>query len=605
MKSMAIQGANLGPAVAALRRTTLFRGLSEDQLSSAAGQAQLLQLEPGEDLFRQGEVPGALTVVVAGELRVLQTSERSPEPYEVARFAPFEVVGIAGVLLGRPFPAAVAAAVRSNVLRLEPSLLPRLAEQVPAFGLEVARVLAERLERAVGQIPIPEADAALVAQGGLLDLLPRDLMTRLRAVPLALRAQVLTIGLNDEPSPELFERLRAHLPGMELRPVRLTARQFDQLLAGSAGVASPRAETPTAVDAALLERLLRAMVAEGASDLHLAGGQRPRWRIDGDMREISDAPPLADDAVLKLLAPALPERNRQEFAASNDTDFAHAVPDLARFRINLFRDVGGVGAVCRQIPNKITGLEQLGMPPVVTRFCGLPKGLVLVTGPTGSGKSTTLAAMVDLINRTRAAHIVTLEDPVEFVHVSAKAMVNQREVGAHTSSFARALRAALREDPDIVLVGEMRDLETVSMALETANTGHLVFGTLHTATAVSTVDRIVNLFPPEQQNATRATLADVLKGVVSQNLLRRIGGGRVAALEILVVNISVANLIREAKAHQIANAMQTGKAAGNQMLNDSLAALVNARTVEYEEALSKAVDKADLARRFNRTVTES
>ncbi len=244
------------------------------------------------------------------------------------------------------------------------------------------------------------------------------------------------------------------------------------------------------------------------------------------------------------------------------------------------------------------------MPPVVTRFCALPKGLVLVTGPTGSGKSTTLAAMVDLINRTRAVHIITLEDPVEFVHVSGKAMVNQREVGAHTSSFARALRAALREDPDIVLVGEMRDLETVSMALETANTGHLVLGTLHTATAMSTVDRIVNLFPAEQQNAVRATLADVLKGVVSQNLLRRIGGGRVAALEILVVSYSAANLIREAKVHQIANVMQTGKAAGNQLLNDSLAALVTAKTVAYEEALSKAVDKADLARRFNRTLTE-
>ncbi len=603
MKSMAIQGENLNWAVATLRRVALFRGLGDDQLRSAAGQAKLLQIEPGEELIRQGEVPGGLAVVVAGELRVLQASERSPGPYEVARFPPFEVVGVAGVLLGRPFPAAVAAAVRSNVIRFEPRFLERLAEQVPAFGLEVARVLAERLERAVGQIPIPEADAELVAKGGLLDLLPRDLMTRFRVVPLALSGQELTIGLNGEPSPELLERLRAHLPGVELRPVRLTSREFDQLLAGSAGVAGPRAETPPA-DPALLERLLRAMVAEGASDLHLAGGQRPRWRIDGDMREIGDAPPLAKDAVLQLLAPALPERNRQEFATSNDTDFAHAIPDLARFRINLFRDVGGVGAVCRQIPNKVTGLEQLGMPPVVARFCALPKGLVLVTGPTGSGKSTTLAAMVDLINRTRGAHIITLEDPVEFVHVSGKA-INQREVGAHTSSFARALRAALREDPDIVLVGEMRDLETVSMALETANTGHLVFGTLHTATAVSTVDRIVNLFPPEQQNAVRATLADVLKGVVSQNLLRRIGGGRVAALEILVVNVSVANLIREAKAHQIANAMQTGKAAGNQLLNDSLAALVTAKTVEYEEALSKAVDKADLARRFNRTVTES
>jgi twitching motility protein PilT len=320
------------------------------------------------------------------------------------------------------------------------------------------------------------------------------------------------------------------------------------------------------------------------------------------MREIGDVPPLAPEAVLALLGPVLPERNRREFEAVNDTDFAHAIPDVARFRVNLFRDVGGIGAVLRLIPNKVVGLEQLGMPPVVARFCALPKGLVLVTGPTGCGKSTTLAAMVDLINRTRREHIITLEDPVEFVHASDRAMVNQREVGPHTTSFARALRAALREDPDIVLVGEMRDLETVSMALETANTGHLVFGTLHTSTAASTVDRIVSLFPAEQQGSVRATLADVLKGVVSQSLLRRIGGGRVAALEILVVNFAVANLIREGKVHQLGNVMQTGKAAGNQLLNDSLAALVSARTVEFEEALSRAVDKPDLARRFNRPV---
>jgi twitching motility protein PilT len=225
---------------------------------------------------------------------------------------------------------------------------------------------------------------------------------------------------------------------------------------------------------------------------------------------------------------------------------------------------------------------------------------VLVTGPTGSGKSTTLAAMVDAINRKRAEHIITLEDPIEFVHPSRKALVNQREVGPHTDSFARALRAALREDPDIVLVGEMRDLETIALALETANTGHLVFGTLHTATAITTVDRIVGLFPADQQNQIRSVLADVLKGVISQTLLRRAGGGRVAALEVLVVNQAVANLVREGKTHQIASQMQTSKALGNQMLNDALASLVRAGTVEYEEAHLKAVDKDDLERRLKR-----
>jgi twitching motility protein PilT len=240
------------------------------------------------------------------------------------------------------------------------------------------------------------------------------------------------------------------------------------------------------------------------------------------------------------------------------------------------------------------------MPDVVRRFCDEPKGLILVTGPTGSGKSTTLAAMVDLLNKNRRDHIITLEDPIEFVHPSQKALVNQREVGAHTQSFARALRAALREDPDIVLVGEMRDLETISMALETANTGHLVLGTLHTSTAVMTVDRIVNLFPAEQQNQIRSTLSDVLRGVICQNLCRRIGGGRIAALEVLVVNPAVSALIREGKTVQIPNIMQTGKALGNQLLNDSLVNLVQTQKIEYEEALSKAVDKADIAKRVKR-----
>jgi pilus retraction protein PilT len=271
--------------------------------------------------------------------------------------------------------------------------------------------------------------------------------------------------------------------------------------------------------------------------------------------------------------------------------------DIARFRVNVFVDKGGVSAVMRQIPAKILTFEQLNLPPVVARLCDNPKGLVLVTGPTGSGKSTTLAAMIDYINKTRAQHIITLEDPIEFVHKSEMCLVNQREVYAHTRSFARALKAALREDPDIVLVGEMRDLETIQLALETANTGHLVFGTLHTSTAISTVDRIIDVFPPAQQSQVRAVLADTLKGVVAQALCKKVGGGRVAALETLVLSYAVANLIREGKTHQIASAMTTSKAQGNTLLNESLAQLVNEGRVEYAEALSKALDKADFARR--------
>ncbi|HEY4223468.1 MAG TPA: PilT/PilU family type 4a pilus ATPase, partial [Myxococcota bacterium] len=250
--------------------------------------------------------------------------------------------------------------------------------------------------------------------------------------------------------------------------------------------------------------------------------------------------------------------------------------------------------------SKILTFEQLALPPVIARMCEQPKGLVLVTGPTGSGKSTTLAAMIDAINKSKKSHIITLEDPIEFVHRSEMSLLNQREVYAHTKSFARALKAALREDPDIVLVGEMRDQETIQLALETANTGHLVFGTLHTSTAISTVDRIIDVFPPAQQAQVRAVLADVLKGVISQALCRKVGGGRVAALETLVVSYAIANLIREGKTHQVMSAMTTSKAQGNSILNEALAALVADGKVDFAEALTKSADKNDLARRCNK-----
>jgi twitching motility protein PilT len=333
--------------------------------------------------------------------------------------------------------------------------------------------------------------------------------------------------------------------------------------------------------------------------MHLSAGQQPKWRIDGSIRPIPGAPLLGPDSVFDLIAPLVEQRHGKKFKETNDVDFSYKIDGGERFRVNLFRDHKGVGAVLRHIPSKIPTLASLGMPDVVAHFCAQPKGLVLVTGPTGSGKSTTLAAMVDLINETRDEHILTLEDPIEFVHPSKRAHVNQREIETHTASFAKALRAALREDPDVVLVGEMRDLETVALAIETANTGHLVLATLHTSTAPLTVARIVSLYPPEEQESARAALSDVLRGVVCQNLCRRIGGGRVAALEVMVVNPAIANLIRENKTNQIPSMMQTGKALGNVLLNESLANLVKQGKCEAAEVLSKAVDKADLAKRLN------
>ena len=344
-----------------------------------------------------------------------------------------------------------------------------------------------------------------------------------------------------------------------------------------------------------IDQLFHAMVKAGASDLHLCVGSPPTVRKDGQMQPLDPAAgALTALEIDQLLAPITPDVNREEFARRHDTDFAYEIDGLARFRANRFADRRGPGAVFRVIPTKILTAEQLGLSQHILNLCALNKGLVLVTGPTGSGKSTTLCAMIDYINRTRYDHIITIEDPIEFVHPNQKCLINQREVRTHTDSFKDALRAALREDPDIVLVGELRDLETVAIAIETAETGHLVFGTLHTTTAASTVDRVIDQFPADRQAQIRVMLSESLKGVIAQTLCRKVGGGRAAALEVLIVTQAVSNLIREAKTFQIPSIMQVNKAIGMVGLNDALMDLVTKRLVEPAEAYAKAVDKSSL-----------
>ena len=338
--------------------------------------------------------------------------------------------------------------------------------------------------------------------------------------------------------------------------------------------------------------LLRKMFKMNASDLHLTSNHKPMVRLHGDMKEFTDEAVIKPERMSVLLAAILPPKNAEQFEEIHDTDFAHEISGLARFRVNMFMDRFGVGAVFRQIPMEIVTAEKLALPKEVLDLCFLSKGLVLVTGPTGSGKSTTLCAMVDYINRHRKDHIITIEDPIEFVHQRKNCLINQREVHVHTKSFSQALRAALREDPDMVLVGEMRDLETISIAIETAETGHLVFGTLHTTTAASTVDRIIDQFPADRQGQIRTMLSTSLKGVVSQTLCKKIGGGRGAAMELLFVTSAISNLIREGKIYQIPSIMQTGKKQGMVLLNDALFKLVCEKTVEPEEAYIKSVDKA-------------
>ena len=375
-----------------------------------------------------------------------------------------------------------------------------------------------------------------------------------------------SVAVADEPPPAA----RAH-------PVKLTAKPFK----------------PAAID-----RLLRLLLELKGSDLHLGTGVVPHIRASGEVIALDKEAPMTEALMRSLIYEIMPEKNIVQFEATWDSDFAYEIPGVGRFRGNAFMDRDGPGAVFRQIPVDILSAETLGLSKEIQNLCYLSKGLVLVTGPTGSGKSTTLAAMIDLINRNRKDHIITIEDPIEFVHKGKACIINQREVGTHTKSFKAALKAALREDPDIVLIGEMRDLETIAIAVETAETGHLVFGTLHTSTAASTVDRLIDQFPADQQGQIRVMLASSLKGIISQTLCRKIGGGRAAGGEVLIVTTSVSNLIREAKIFQIPQIMQTGKQLGMVMLNDALFALVKAKKVEPKEAYIKAIDKPSLLDMF-------
>ena len=342
---------------------------------------------------------------------------------------------------------------------------------------------------------------------------------------------------------------------------------------------------------AKIDAFFQLMHDQGASDLHLVSGQQPVLRIRGDMERVKFKV-LDNDELKAIIYEIAPDHKIKQFEETGDVDFAYEITNLARFRANFFSQKFGVAAVFREIPNRIMTCQELGLPSVLAKLATLPRGLVLVTGPTGCGKSTTLAAIIDEANRTRKDHIITIEDPIEFVHQSEGCIINHREVGLHTKSFAAALRGALREDPDIILVGEMRDMETISLAVEAANTGHLVFSTLHTSSAARTVDRIIEVFPAEEQMQIRSTLADGIRAVISQVLFKRVDKkGRCVALEIMIANSAVRNLIRESKTFQIPSMIQTGRKYGMQLLDDSILELYNRGWINPDDAYMKAYDK--------------
>jgi twitching motility protein PilT len=345
-----------------------------------------------------------------------------------------------------------------------------------------------------------------------------------------------------------------------------------------------------------IELLLEEVINKKASDIHLQVGLPPMLRIDGSLKPVPGSSNLSEEQVESLIFAILDDDQKQILLKDKEFDFSFAFGDLGRFRVNAFHERGNLAAALRLIPNEILSIEQLGLPPIVNKFSELPRGLVLVTGPTGSGKSTTLAALVDKINQERATHIITIEDPIEFTHKSKKAVVVQREVHYDTYSFSAALRSSLRQDPDVVLIGEMRDLETIAAAITIAETGHLVFATLHTNSASQSIDRMIDVFPPHQQPQIRAQLANILQAIVSQRLAPAIGGGRVAASEILVATSAVRNIIREGKAHQLEAVIQTGADHGMQSMDKTLVTMIHNGTITYEEAKNIAVDIEELDR---------
>jgi twitching motility protein PilT len=344
-----------------------------------------------------------------------------------------------------------------------------------------------------------------------------------------------------------------------------------------------------------IDAFFRLMYSQGASDLHMVAGAAPCLRVQGDMEPIKYHE-LQNDELMEMISEIAPPEKLREFQESGDVDFAYELPGVSRYRVNLFRQAGGVGSVFRQIPSKIMTIEQLGLPSIARRFAMMEKGLVLVTGPTGSGKSSTLAAIVDYANKNRRDHIITVEDPIEFKHRRIHCAISHRELGTHTRSFSAALRGALREDPDIIMVGEMRDLETISLALEAAATGHLVLATLHTPSATKTVDRIIDVFPTDAREQVRSTLSESLKGVISQALCKRIDSrGRIAALEVMVATPALSHLIREGKTHLLTNVIQTGRKQGMRTLDDSLEELLEKKVIAPEEAFERSINKERFA----------
>jgi len=583
-----------------LSHSVWFKNLSAEQINTIIASAELLSAAAGETIVQAGEEADAFYLLLKGH--VIVEAEDRERTVELGRIQPPFVFGEVGLLLNRKRSASIVAADEVLVMRLTREAFFKLFNEIEEFRLAVTRGLARRLA-SVSALNIPRLEGDAKADTKTSGLLPLPFMERNGVLPLSSEGRSLRIAFVDAPTPGILSSIRQMLPDMVFEPVQISREEFDRLMKEQRARLSTRGRATGVLVAPAPEKLMdlaRRVVAEGGSDLHLLPMRSPHWRIDGDLLPMENEGPLEEEEAFELMRPMMQDRHIEELERDMDTDFACGLEGIGRFRVNVYRSALGVGAALRSIPSRVRTLEELGMPSVLKKLALLPNGLIVVSGATGSGKSTTLAAMLDAINHARPCHILTLEDPIEFVHDEDRAVIDQREIGTHAKSFPRGLRAALREDPDIILVGEMRDPETVTLALEAANTGHLVLSTLHTNSAVTTVERMVDMFPSEVRSQVRVTLGEVLRGVICQTLAKRRDGGRVAATEILVVTPAVGNLIREDKPQQLPNAMVSGAKFGCQALNDSLARLVKERKILKDEALRHTTDQEDLLRRLVR-----
>ena len=640
--------------VNAFRQSPLFSGVDAKTTEKIIGMSRLQEYQIGEALMREGERSDAFWVLLMGEATAEVADSDSGVDIEVARLRANDTVGEVGLILNHPRTATVLCQKQSYALQFDRQGFNYLSDRVPGFAKQLSKLIADRLlqRNLKATFPVIERED-IRPTPDLVRLIPAEAIVRHRLIPVSKEGNTVTVGFVDPPERELATRVRTALGELRLEIGLLRMADFERLIEAfqlkPAEPKPPPAQQPVVAAAPLaggvqlplashqnvrsgvpvgiaprqsgsgpirlnrelhqsgqhsivtqldeldrIKPILVEMPVNGVSDLHLSANQRPRWRIDGDLFELSEFDPIGPEEILDLFEGLMPTSAKREFNLHHDCDFAFEVDGLARFRVNIFRDGHGVGACLRLIPLQNLSMDKLGLPNAARQFTLMHQGLILVCGPTGSGKSTTLAAMIDHINRHRPVHIITLEDPIEYAHKSRKAKVTQREVGKSTTSFARGLRASLREDPDIVLVGELRDRETLELALQTAQTGHLVFGTLHTSTAIGTIDRMIDMFPVEQHNQIRSVLADMLKGVINQHLCKKIGGGRVAAFELLVGGSAVSNCIRQAKNVQIATIMTTNRSEGHRHLNDELYDLVRKRQIEPLEALRHSEDRKDM-----------